>query len=162
MSDFRPGFDAAYANPDDPENRALAHRRQLFFVAMSRRTPEALEDLRDMVLRDRCAPPAAGRPRRLPAEGLRDRQSLRLPRLDEQLARSWAQHLVPRRAFLSSHDLGVDLTAARSSFTLTHGVSSLLLSRKRLRCFLNRQDTPPSLSRSSTTFGYISLVSSAP
>ena len=76
--------------------------------------------------------------------------------LDEHLARSLVQHFIQGRGFLSINDLGVDLTAALSSFTLTHGVSSLFLSRKRLSCFLNRQDTPPSLSRSSTTFGYIS------
>ena len=52
--------------------------------------------------------------------------------LDEHLARSLAQHFIQGRGFLSINDLGVDLTAALSSFTLTHGVSSLFLSRKRL------------------------------
>ncbi len=47
---------------------------------------------------------------------------------------------------------------ALSSFTLTHGVSSLFLSRKRLSCFLNRQDTPPPLRGSSTTYGYSSAL----
>ncbi len=78
--------------------------------------------------------------------------------LDEHLARSLAQHLIQGRAFLSINDLGVDLTAALSSFTLTHGVSSLFLSRKRLSCFLNRQDTPPPLRGSSTTYGYSSMI----
>ena len=52
--------------------------------------------------------------------------------LNEHLARSLAQHFIQGRAFLAIHDLGVELTAALGSFTLTHGVSSLFLSRKRL------------------------------
>ena len=52
--------------------------------------------------------------------------------LDEHLARSLAQQFTQGRVLLSIHDLGLDLTAALSSFTLTHGVSSLFLSRKRL------------------------------
>ena len=42
------------------------------------------------------------------------------------------EKLLHNRAFLSIHELGVELTAALSSFTLAHGVSSLFRSRKRL------------------------------